>query len=220
MTIQDVMTVLFLVFLEGVLSFDNALVLALLVTHLPPVQQKKALTWGMFGAFFFRFISLFMLNFLLQNMWIKLVGGSYLVYLAVKHFMSDEEEQQEVSGGAKTFWMTIISVELMDIAFSVDSILAAVAVSPKFYVVLAGGILGIVMMRFAATLFIKLIDKFPQLVRSAYSLVFLIGIKLIIEGVGIHSIDFHDTSGAPFYIFWGLMAASIASGFIKKPALA
>ena len=207
---EHVVAILFLIFMEGLLSFDNALALAVMCRHLPPEQQRRALTYGMAGAFFFRALALVFLTYLMQNVWVKILGGSYLLWLTTAFFLrSDEEKPTAAQATTADFWRTVVLVELTDIAFSVDSILAAVAVSSEWWVVFTGGILGIIMMRFAAGAFISLLNRFPKLEQTAYLLVGLVGAKLILEGWW--KVDFH--SGTPFWIFWGCMAISITLGF-------
>jgi YkoY family integral membrane protein len=215
-TPQDLVIVGFLVFLEGILSIDNALVLAMLARHLPPEQRKKALTYGLVGAVFFRLIALSLTTYLLRWTWVKFVGGGYLVFIALKHFLKGEADPHAPKSAAKVgFWHTVILIELTDIAFAVDSILAAVALSNKFWVVFTGGFLGVVAMRFAATQFIKLLDRFPGFETTAYLLVLLIGLKVILEGLRLPGIDFHSPSHVAFWVFWAMMAICIALGFRK-----
>lgn len=181
--VTDIVTILFLILMEGMLSLDNALALAIVVRHLPKAQQRRALVIGIWSAFAFRFIALFLIRSLLSANWVRLVGGGYLLYLAAKYFLFQKAtEAAEVrKASALTFWSTVVTVEMLDIAFSVDSIVASVAVSPKFYVVLLGGILGIVMMRLASSMFVKLINSFPKLERVAYGIIALVGGKLVLE---------------------------------------
>jgi YkoY family integral membrane protein len=234
----DIVIVLLLVLLEGVLSIDNALVLGLLAKRLPKHQQKRALTYGLIGAFVFRFLAIGTATFLLQWTFVKFLGGAYLVYIAVRHLffesqeeekekivldehghpvlveeetgeaLSAEEEEQEIRErvpvymkpetrkrvGAASFWPTVFVIEMTDIAFAVDSILAAIALvgappkdlpagsaHPKLWVVITGGFLGVVLMRFAAAIFIRLLDRFPRFEISAYLLVIVIGMKLLLD---------------------------------------
>jgi YkoY family integral membrane protein len=208
--VEYIIPTLLLIFMEGVLSLDNAMVLAILAKELPADQRKKALTYGIVGAFGFRIMALLFLQLLMRATWIKVLGGGYLLYMTYQHFTQDEEAKS-VKALPRAFWATVAIIELTDIAFSVDSILASVAVSPNFYVVLTGGILGIVMMRFAATLFMRLLDRFPRLNHTAYSLVGLIGAKLMLEcfGVNMHS-------GKYAFGFWCVIAAFVAHGFQRK----
>lgn len=214
--VTNLMAILFLVFLEGILSMDNALVLALMVRHLPPAQQKKALTYGIWGAFAFRFVALFCLSYLMHMSWIKWVGGGYLIWMSAKHFLIGESEDETKPRGYMGFWKTILMVELMDIAFSVDSILAAVSLSTSYFVVLIGGILGIIMMRFAASVFIKLVSRFPRMESTAYLLVLIIGVKLFLQGFEFSWLDFHSSENPASWIFWFLMIGAVWSGFRGK----
>lgn len=213
--LADVLTILFLVILEGLLSFDNALALAAMVSKLPEAQQKKALTYGIFGAFAFRFISLFFIVHFLENPWIKFIGGVYLCWLCVSSLRVHGENEIKRNIHA-SFWRTVILVELTDIVFSIDSILAAAALTQKLWIVVFGGILGIMAMRFVSSFFIELIKIFPRLEKSAFILVGIVGAKLLLESQQIIKLDFHTVNQPEFWIFWIAMAIGLASGFCGK----
>ncbi|MED4731880.1 TerC family protein [Aneurinibacillus migulanus] len=186
-----------LILLEGLLSADNALVLAVLVKHLPRNQQKKALIYGMAGAIGFRFIAIGMGSYLVSIWFVKLLGALYLLKMTVDYFKNKGNgENEEASGSFKSqgiwkysiawiglFWTTIIQVELMDIAFSVDSILAAIALSDQVWVLLMGGSLGILAMRLVAGIFLKLLDAIPEFETTAFVLIALISIKMLLGTV-------------------------------------
>ncbi|HEV8379281.1 MAG TPA: hypothetical protein VGP99_10560 [Tepidisphaeraceae bacterium] len=259
--LHDLVIIGLLVVLEGVLSIDNALVLGLLAKRVPKRLQGRALTYGLVGALVFRMAAIGAATWLLQWTVAKLLGGAYLVYVAVKHFFFEEdsedeaksalnEEQQgadrgasaEPSGGdaarkaitaaSLSFWYTVAVIELTDIAFAIDSILAAIAlvgqqrphdtgVHDKLWVVIVGGFIGVVVMRFAAVLFIKLLEKFPRFELSAYLLVLIIGGKLLADwGLNTkehpHRVDFHDYRHPAFWIFWVLMVVCFSIGFLPK----
>ncbi len=174
-----------LVILEGLLSVDNAMVIAAMVSHLPDKQQKWALRAGLIGAYVFRGLTLAFVTFLIANPWIKFIGAAYLVYLMFSHLGQHEEKQ---AGGKKgeeasdqSFWATVISVELADLAFSIDNVIAAVALSPKLWVVVVGVFIGILAMRFVAGFFVGLMKKYPILESIAYVLVGAVGIQLFAE---------------------------------------
>lgn len=185
-----------LVVIEGLLSADNALVLAVLVKHLPEKQRKKALMYGMFGAYFFRFLFIGIGVYLIKFWFIKVLGALYLGWLVYSHFRkkggNEEEEAKEFKKDTLfvrlfgTFWATVISVELMDIAFSVDSILAAFAISDQVWVLLLGGMLGIIMMRTVAGVFLTLIEKVPELENTAFILIGIISLKMLASVFGFH----------------------------------
>ncbi len=243
---SDLVVIGLLIILEGLLSIDNALVLGLLAKRLPKQYRARALSYGLIGAFVFRVLAIATASFLLQWTFVKLIGGGYLMYIAIKHLMFDSGEDEErytldkegsphlvdsktgddldlerenieleqrLPIGASlvrdgnidqntaltaegpscstgnfsmvTFWKTVLIIELTDIAFAVDSILAAMALAGsrqnKLWVVVAGGLLGVILMRFAAALFIRLLDRFPRFEISAYLLVAVIGLKLVTD---------------------------------------
>lgn len=208
--VTAVCTVLFLIFLEGLLSMDNALVLAMLVRHLSPKDRKKALTYGIWGAFTFRALALLCLTTLMKLVWVKLVGGLYLCYVGFSGFFSEGDGGQEVTPLARNqLWRIIALVEFIDIAFSADSILASVSVSRNYWIVLTGGILGIATMRFAAQGFVWLMERFPRLELTAFMLVSLIGLKLILETTGPLDSVFS-------WSFRALFGAAIMQGFVHR----
>jgi predicted tellurium resistance membrane protein TerC len=135
-------------------------------------------------------------------------------------------------GGKAKFWPTVLVIELTDIAFAIDSILAAIAMvstvpkpagqrwHPKLWVVITGGMLGVILMRFAAVLFIRLLERFPRFEVSAYLLVIVIGLKLIADWMfnagEHHRLDFHNPRTPEFWVFWTLMAGCFAVGFVPQ----
>ncbi len=187
-----------LVILEGLLSADNALVLAVMVKHLPANKRKKALFYGLIGAYTFRFIAIGVGVYLIKLWWVKVLGAGYLAWLSIKYFIDRRkgvDVEEDVEGLNQnglffrlfgTFWGTVVSVELMDIAFSVDSVLAAFGISQEVWVLLMGGILGVLMMRGVAWVFLKLIDHVPELEATAYILILIIALKMFVGVFGVH----------------------------------
>jgi YkoY family integral membrane protein len=216
-----------LVILEGLLSADNALVLAVMVRHLSRPQQRRVLFWGIWGAIGFRLVALSLSSILLTLWYCKVIGGFYLLYLAAAHFIFQRDESTESLDPqaeerrpvarrlVRGFWGTVTSITLADIAFSIDSILAAVALAEgfpdrfgargKLYIVVVGGILGIITMRFVVRYFLLLLERFPGLDDGAYYLVSWIGLKLALSGLHSgfpKSVPYH----IPELVFWGGMA--------------
>jgi YkoY family integral membrane protein len=175
-----------LILLEGLLSADNALVLAVMVRHLPKEQQKKALFYGILGAYIFRFLAIGLGTFLIKFTLVKVLGALYLFYIAYKGLFKGhpEEEGEEKTNKGTSFWKTVLLVELMDIAFSIDSVVAAFGLSDKVWVLFLGGILGVLMMRGVAQVFLKLIAKFPELEQTAFILIALIAGKMFAGAFG------------------------------------
>ena len=184
---SDFVTIALLVALEGLLSADNAMVLAVLVLGLPKHQQRKALRYGMVGAFVFRSIAILLAVYLIRLGWVKLFGAAYLLYLVYRHFWGGEEGADRRTPpraqpwlGLTPFWSTVVKVELTDIVFAIDSILVAVAMSPKTWVILTGGILGIVMMRMVIGQLLSLVERYPTLVDGAFVIIAWVGAKLLL----------------------------------------
>lgn len=203
-----------LVLLEGLLSADNALVLAVMVKHLPKEQQKRALFYGLLGAYVFRFIAIGVGTFLVQITWIKVLGGAYLLWIAISNLFLKKHEvdgEGEVKNKGLSFWRTVLAVEVMDIAFSVDSVLAAFGVSEKVWVLFLGGILGVLMMRGVAQVFLKLIDKIPELEKTAFVLIIVIGLKMIAGAFG-----FHVSHVLFFSVIIALFGGTIVYSLLRK----
>jgi YkoY family integral membrane protein len=134
-------------------------------------------------------------TYLIQFWTLQLLGGGYLLWLGYEHFFAGRVEKSEVSAYGKGFWATVLKVELMDIAFSIDSILAALGLSKKVWVILMGGMIGILCMRLVAGVFIRLIERFPLFKHTGYALVALIGYRLVSEVDWIHFHNFFAYMG-------------------------
>jgi YkoY family integral membrane protein len=214
----DFLTILLLVALEGLLSADNAMVLAVLVLGLPKREQRKALRYGIIGAFAFRAIATLTAAYLIQLGWVKLVGAGYLLYLAIHHFLQSGGEEVRRAPpkatsmlGLTPFWSTVVKVELTDIVFAIDSILVAVAMSPKLWVILTGGILGIVMMRLVIGQLLAIVERYPPLVDGAFIIIAWVGVKLLVEYLhGSGYIGFE----APKWLSLGLIVVIFAISFV------
>jgi YkoY family integral membrane protein len=189
----DFVTIALLVVLEGLLSADNAMVLAVLVLGLPRDQQQKALRYGILGAFAFRTLATVLAVHMIRLGFVKLVGGLYLLWLPYQHFFRSGSSDQRRAPkparpwlGLSAFWATVVKVELTDIVFAVDSILVAVAMSPKLWVVLSGGILGIIAMRVVIGQLLRIVQRYPPLVDGAFIIILWVGVKLLIEWAHLH----------------------------------
>lgn len=198
-----------LIFLEGVLSLDNAAVLGAMVAPLPndrPVpwpralrkignildkplgmQRDAALKVGLLGAYIGRGMMLALATIVIQNPWLRLLGALYLLYLALEYLSNlgkadgDAHEVKVKEAAEVSFWSVVLTVELADLAFSLDNVVAAVALSEDYWVVLLGVAIGIVLMRFAASLFSRMIEWEPNLEIAAYLLIFAISIELLLD---------------------------------------
>jgi YkoY family integral membrane protein len=208
---SDFINIGLLVILEGLLSADNALVLAMMILGLPRRDQKKALRYGLVGAFGFRIVATLLATYLIRIGFVKLAGGLYLLYLSFDHFFrgGGKEDRRTIAPatpwlGLTALWGTVVKVELVNIAFSVDSILVAVAMSKKLWVVLTGGLLGIVAIRVVIGQLLSLVRRYPAIVDGAFIIIAWVGVKLLLEySYGEGWIDFEVNK----WISFGLIAA-------------
>ena len=225
----DLGTVGLLVLLEGSLSLDNALVLGLLAGRLPPDKAKRALAYGLIGAFVFRLAAVLLATFMLRWSAVKLVGAVYLIYLSARHFLFPEKPKAASVVSRGGFWRVVLGIELTDIFFAVDNILAAVALvgpppagwpsgrgHPKLWVVLAGGGMGLILTRMAAAAGISVLRRLPRLGEAAYLILLVVAGKLIIQwACGAGSPDFESPHSAAFWVFWTILVACLAWGCLK-----
>jgi YkoY family integral membrane protein len=193
--------ILNLILIESLLSVDNAAVLATMVMDLPQDQRNRALKYGIIGAYFFRGLCLILASWLIKIWWLKPIGGLYLLWLTYDYFKGQstqthdddllEKEQnwfyKMTIGSLGTFWATVAMVELMDLAFSLDNVFAAVALAEnipdphKLYIVCIGVFIGILAMRFVAQWFVQLMEKFPFLETAAFIVIGILGAKLTLS---------------------------------------
>lgn len=188
--------ILNLILIESLLSVDNAAVLATMVMDLPEKQRARALRYGIFGAYFFRGLALVFASVLIQIWWLKPLGGAYLLYLCIAFFIGkatpDKSEDdltdkksnwlyRNTMGALGPFWATVALVELMDMAFSIDNVLAAAALSDNIVIICIGVFIGILAMRFVAQFFVKFMERFPFLEYSAFIVIGILGFKLLLS---------------------------------------
>ncbi|WP_042349151.1 TerC family protein [Bacillus massiliigorillae] len=232
---------LVLIGLEGLLAADNAVVLAVMVKHLPPEERRKALFYGLLGAFVFRIGSLFLISYLVNIWQVQAIGAAYLLFIAAHHIYKkyahkDELYEPQKQGKGSGFWMTVVKVELADIAFAIDSMLAAIVLAKtlpatgwftvgdidggQFIVMFLGGFIGVVIMRFAAHLFVDILQKRPSLETAAFYIVGWVGVKLAVialahPSVGVLPHHFPESFGWKV-TFWAVLLGIVAIGFFTS----
>lgn len=204
-----------LVIIESLLSVDNAAVLATMVGDLPPEQRKKALRYGIFGAYVFRGVCILFASFLINFWYLKPLGGLYLLYLVWDHFRAtpahdDDHVEKEKSWLYKNtlglfgkFWATVALIELMDLAFSIDNVFAVVAFTDNLILIIVGVFIGILAMRLVAQAFVLLMGKYPFLETAAFVVIGILGLKLLL------SLFEHFQPASPFTTFLKSEAADV-----------
>ena len=233
---------LVLIGLEGLLAADNAVVLAVMVKHLPPKERKKALFYGLVGAFVFRIGSLFLISFLVNVWQVQAIGAAYLLFIAASHLYKQYAKKDELyekpleAKKGSSFWMTVVKVELADIAFAIDSMLAAVVLAKtlphtgwfnvggidggQFIVMFLGGFIGVIIMRFAAHKFVDLLQKRPTLETAAFVIVGWVGVKLAVLVASHDAIGWlpHDFAHSTMWkmTFWIVLLLIVVIGWFAS----
>lgn len=228
-----------LIGLEGLLAADNALVLAIMVKHLPPDERRKALFYGLAGAFILRFGSLFLISFLVDVWQVQAIGAIYLLFISIKYLYdkaTNHTTDKPIKEGGSGFWMTVLKIEFADMAFAVDSILAAVALAvtlpatgiftvgsldgAQFIVIFAGGMIGVIIMRFAANMFVNLLQSRPALEVAAFIIVGWVGLKLGLlvlahDDINIVSAQFAQSIFVKLVFYGGLVVIALVGWFVS-----
>lgn len=218
-SLVDLPRLFVLTFLEGILSLDNALAIALIVRRLPEALRQKALFIGLGSAVILRALGVLSAAYLIELYWVQLIGALYLIYLALSHLLSKRRSGTKPPK-VRTFWKAVVMVEVTDFMFALDSILAGLALvgisfhhhafSPKIWIVYVGGLTGLILMRFAAKILTDLIGRFPRLEIGAHLIVGWIGVKLFLEVL---------LKGLPSWsepIFWCGIFLFFSFGFLRK----
>ena len=181
-----------LVGLEIVLSADNAIALAAIARRqVGPEAQRRALNLGLVFALVFRIVLIVMARWVLTFRPLMAAGAAYLLWLCGSHFLQgandtgEHPSESEDDGGTlsapRSLAMTAVSIAITDLAFSLDSVAAAVAVSDRLPLIITGGAVGIVALRLTSGLFITLLQRYSRLEAAGYIAVGLVGIQLAVR---------------------------------------
>jgi len=211
LSFEAVLVLLVLVLLEAVLSADNAIALAAIAQGLSePKQQRRALDIGLVAAYVLR-IGLILTATWVQHFWqFEVLGAAYLLYLVGSYFLSEEDE-----GGAHhgqrfaKVWQAIPAIALADLAFSLDSVTTAIAISDRLWLVLAGGTIGVLALRFLAGLFIRWLEEFEHLETAGYVTVGFVGLRLLARVIAPDLVP-------PQWVLVTLVAVVFAWGFSAR----
>jgi YkoY family integral membrane protein len=166
---------------EVLLSVDNALVNATLAESLPEQKRKKAIRIGILLGALFRIVALLLVSIIIQNVWLKVLGGAYLVYLAISHLGKTVTEEGKEIIAKPTFRGVVTQIAIADLVFSIDNVISAVSFSENIIIVMIGVGIGVLSMLFITPLLSKLIEKYKGMPQAAYAIVGLIGLALVIE---------------------------------------
>jgi YkoY family integral membrane protein len=202
-----------LVALEAVLSADNAIALAAIARGLGDEQrQRQALNIGLVAAFVLRVLLIVTASWVTQFWQFELAGAAYLLWLSIQYFWPKTEAQPDESADHNRFeslWQAIPLIAVTDLAFSLDSVTTAIAVSKETWLVVTGGAIGVVMLRFMAGLFIRWLKEFERLEDAGYVAVALVGLRLLLRVVAPNLVP-------PEVVMISLIIVTFAWGFSRR----
>lgn len=183
--IEAPVVLLILIALEAVLSADNAIALAAIAAGLEdPKLQRNALNLGLVGAYILRVTLILTATWVVQFWQFEVLGAAYLLWLVFEHFTSEEDDEHHHHGPRFTsLWQTIPIIAVTDLAFSLDSVTTAIAISDKTWLVLTGGTIGVITLRFMAGLFIRWLKEYLYLEDAGYITVGFVGLRLLVRAI-------------------------------------
>lgn len=167
--------------IEVLLSVDNALVNATLAESLPESKRKQAIRIGIIMGAVGRVFALLLASIIIENMWLKVAGGLYLIYLMISHLGRPIDEKGHDVKPKSTFRGVITQIAIADLVFSIDNVISAVSFSENILIVMLGVGIGVISMLFITPLLSKLIEKYKGMPQAAYAIVGFIGCALVIE---------------------------------------
>ncbi|ABS30652.1 MAG: DUF475 domain-containing protein [Candidatus Sulcia muelleri] len=180
--IHSISIIFNLVLIEAILSIDNAAILTTMVSHLNKEDRKKALKYGIIGAYIFRIISLFFASVIMKMWLLKIIGGSYLIYLGINHFISKKRTFMFLNKNSfPKVWKTIIYIEIIDILFSIDNILGVLSYSNNTLLIFLGIFISLFLIRISTIKILRFKKIYSSLEESAFIIIILLGLKLIIS---------------------------------------
>ena len=185
--IQTPLILIILIGLEAVLSADNAIALAAIAQNLSdPKLQRRALDIGLIGAYILRITLILTATWVVQYWQFELIGALYLLWLVFDHFTSSEEETNdpaENAPGISSLWKIVPTIAMTDLAFSLDSVTTAIAVAEDTWLIIAGGTIGVITLRFMAELFIRWLAEYTYLEDAGFITVGFVGLRLLLRAI-------------------------------------
>ena len=209
--VEAPLVLLILVGLEAVLSADNAIALAAIAQGLEdPELQRRALNFGLVAAYVLRITLILTATWVVQFWQFELLGAAYLLWLVYQHFTSATEEDDKHHGPRFTsLWQTVPLIAVTDLAFSLDSVTTAIAISDQTWLVLTGGTIGVITLRFMAGLFIRWLKEYVHLEDAGYITVGFVGLRLLVRAIRPELVP-------PEWIMIAAIAVVFSWGFSKR----
>jgi YkoY family integral membrane protein len=209
-------TLLVLVALEAVLSADNAVALAAIAQGLEGSKlQRDALNIGLVVAYVLRILLILTATWVIKYWQFELMGAVYLLWLVFNYFTSktNESEKDEQSSPRhlkfSSLWQAIPMIAFTDLAFSLDSVTTSIAVADETWLILVGGTIGVITLRFLAGLFIRWLDEYVYLEDAGFITVGFVGLRLLLK-------VFDDRLAPPEWLMIAAIALLFIWGFSKR----
>lgn len=215
---SEILTLLpILISLEILLSADNAVALASLTKSLKnSTDRTKALNIGITISLIFRISLILLSSFLLKFLFIRILAGVYLIYLFFSNIIFKNKkidtpinDDLSIKSNKFDFLKVVALLSITDLAFSIDSITTAVAISDQYILIVIGALIGVIALRFTSEIFLRLLEYFTRLEMAGYIAILIIGVKLILNTLV-------QESFLPDYYFYILIFISFVWGLSKK----
>ncbi len=238
-TISGMGIFLTIVLVNGVLSVDNAAAVAAVAQKLPENMRDRAIQLGMIMAMALRVVCLIFAFVIIQVPLIKILGAVFLFYLVAKHFWLDSNDKEPEA--KDKFWSTIVTIGYIDLAFSIDNIVATVGMTNNLLILILATAISILIMMVAAQLMERLMRRYPRLEDAAFLIIGFVGVCILMESA--HEIGWQAMGPIPqfqpflnvwhiempmlaklliigSFVAWGVIAKEAASGHMgaEKPA--
>jgi YkoY family integral membrane protein len=211
--IETLLILMILVFLEAVLSADNAIALAAISQGLEDSKlQRQALNIGLAIAYILRMSLILTATWVTKYWQFEVLGGLYLLWLVFQYFTSNEDEENHHGPKFPSVWHAIPMIAFTDLAFSLDSVTTAIAVSKETWLVLTGATIGIITLRFMAGLFIRWLDEFVHLGNAGYCTVGIVGLRLLVRA-------FNPDLIPPEWVMISVIALLFVWGFSQRTVI-
>ncbi|MBE9014489.1 DUF475 domain-containing protein [Pseudanabaenaceae cyanobacterium LEGE 13415] len=208
--VETLFLLIVLVAMEAVLSADNAIALAALSQSLQsPKLERRALDIGLGIAYLLRMLLIVSATWIIQFWQFELAGAIYLLWLSWQYFTTNQTEQSDRTPKARSLWQVIPLIAITDLAFSLDSVTTAIAISQELWLIVLGGTIGIIALRFLAGLFIQWLEEYEHLESAGYLAVALVGVRLLMRVVAPDAVP-------PEWMMISLIAVFFAWGFSRR----
>ena len=184
--LETIFLLLILICLEALLSADNAIALAAIAQSLKDTQlQRQALNIGLVFAYVLRILLILTATWVIKFWQFELLGAVYLLWLVFNYFASADAEDESNSHhlGYSSLWQVIPLIAVTDLAFSLDSVTTAIAIADEIWLILLGGTIGVITLRFLAELFIRWLEEYTYLEDAGFITVGLVGVRLLIRAL-------------------------------------